>query len=172
SHCVKLVVSGLIHKTEAGGVVLGVTVESAPAVFDRLAAPGGRVYVEEMVTGGAEVLVGVASTAMGQVITMASGGVLTEVIDDAVFRLLPIGRADAVEMLAELRGASVLHGARGSAPLDVEGLADLLVEVGRLAADLPPDADLDLNPVMVLPHRVVILDVALTAPPFTEQSGR
>ena len=75
-------------------------------------------------------------------------------------------------MLAELRGASVLHGARGSAPLDVEALADLLVEVGRLAADLPPDADLDLNPVMVLPHRVVILDVALTAASFTEQSGR
>ena len=168
----KAVVPGLIHKTEAGGVALGVTVESAPAAFDRLAALGGRVYVEEMVTGGTEVLVGVASTPLGQVITVASGGVLTEVIDDAVFRLLPIGREDAVEMLAELRGAAVLHGARGSAPLDVEGLADLLVEVGRLAADLPPAADLDLNPVMVLPHRVVILDVAFTAIPFTEQSGR
>ena len=167
----KAVVPGLIHKTEAGGVALGVTVEGAPAAFDRLAALGGRVYVEEMVTGGAEVLIGVASTPLGQVITVASGGVLTEVIDDAVFRLLPIGRGDAVEMLAELRGAAVLHGARGSAPLDVEGLADLLVEVGRLAADLPPAADLDLNPVMVLPHRVVILDVALTAIPFTEQSG-
>jgi len=167
----KAVVPGLIHKTEAGGVALGVTVESAPAAFDRLAALGGRVYVEEMVTGGAEVLIGVAATAMGQVITVASGGVLTELIDDAVFRLLPIGRADAVEMLAELRGAAVLRGARGSAPLDVEGLAGLLVEVGRLAADLPPDADLDLNPVMVLPHRVVILDVALTAP-VTGQSGR
>jgi acyl-CoA synthetase (NDP forming) len=168
----KAVVPGLIHKTEAGGVALGVTVESAPAAFDRMAALGGRVYVEEMVTGGAEVLVGVASTPLGQVITVASGGLLTEVIDDAVFRLLPIARADAVDMLAELRGASVLHGARGSAPLDVEGLAGLLVEVGRLAADLPPDADLDLNPVMVLPHRVVILDVALTAAPFTEQSGQ
>jgi acetate---CoA ligase (ADP-forming) len=168
----KAVVPGLIHKTEAGGVALGVTVESAPAAFDRLAALGGRVYVEEMVTGGAEVLVGVASAAMGQVITVASGGVLTEVIDDAVFRLLPIGREDAVEMLAELRGAAVLHGARGGRPLDAEALADLLVEVGQLAADLPPDADLDLNPVMVLPHRVVILDVALTPAPFTEQSGR
>src|SRR4030095_13610216 len=117
-----------------------------------------------MVTGGAEVLVGVASTPLGQVITVASGGVLTELIDDAVFRLLPIGRADAVEMLAELRGAAVLNGARGGRPLDVGALADLRVEVGRRAADLPPDADLDLNPVMVLPHRVVILDVALTAP--------
>src|SRR5207344_2180453 len=75
----KAVVPGLIHKTEAGGVALGVTVESAPAAFDRLAALGGRVYVEEMVTGGAEVLVGVASTPLGQVITVASGGVLTEV---------------------------------------------------------------------------------------------
>jgi acetate---CoA ligase (ADP-forming) len=166
----KAVVPGLIHKTEAGGVALGVTREGAPAAFDRLAALGGRVYVEEMVTGGAEVLVGVASTALGQMITVASGGVLTEVIDDAVFRLLPIAHADAEDMLAELRGAAVLHGARGGSPLDAAGLADLLVEVGRLAAGLPPDADLDLNPVLVLPHRVVILDVALTAAPFTERS--
>jgi acyl-CoA synthetase (NDP forming) len=168
----KAVVPGLIHKTEAGGVALGVTVETAPAAFDRLAALGGRVYVEEMVTGGAEVLVGVASTPLGQVITVASGGVLTEVIDDAVFRLLPIARPDAVDMLAELRGAAVLHGARGSTPLDADGLADLLVEVGQLATELPPTADIDLNPVRVLPHRVVILDVAVTAAAVTERSGQ
>jgi acyl-CoA synthetase (NDP forming) len=168
----KAVVPGLIHKTEAGGVALGVTGDSAAAAFDRLAALGGRVYVEEMVTGGAEVLVGVAPTPLGHVITVASGGTLTEVIDDAVFRLLPIARADAADMLAELRGAAVLHGARGSARLDAEGLVDLLVEVGQLAADLPPAAELDLNPVLVLPHRVVILDVALTTAAVTEPSGR
>jgi len=168
----KAVVPGLIHKTEAGGVALGVTVENAPAVFERLAALGGRVYVEEMITGGAEILVGVAPTPLGQVITVASGGTLTEVIDDAVFRLLPIDRADAVDMLAELRGAAVLYGARGSTPLDADGLVDLLVAVGQLAADLPPTADLDLNPVMVLPHRVVILDVALTTGAVREQPGQ
>ena len=168
----KAVVPGLIHKTEAGGVALGVTAETAPAAFVQLAALGGRVYVEEMVTGGAEILVGVAPTPLGHVITVASGGTLTEVIDDAVFRLLPIDRADAADMLAELRGAVVLHGARSSARLDAEGLVDLLVEVGQLAADLPPAAELDLNPVLVLPHRVVILDVALTTAAVTEPSGR
>jgi acyl-CoA synthetase (NDP forming) len=143
-------------------------------VFERLAALGGRVYAEETVTGGAEVLVGVTATPLGQVITVASGGVLAEVIDDAVFRLLPIGRDDAREMLAELRGGAVLRGARGRPPLDVDALADLLVAVSNLAPDLPSGADLDLNPVLVLPKDVVILDAAITRgrPSATPGDGR
>ena len=164
----KAVVPSLVHKTEAGGVVLDVTPDAAPEVYERLAALGGRVYAEEMVTGGVEMLVGVTSTPLGRVITVASGGLLTEVLDDAVFRLLPIDTADAEEMLTELRGAAVLRGARGRPPADVAALADLLVRVGSLVLDvkrippLPPGADLDLNPVAVLTQGVAILDAALT----------
>ncbi len=183
----KAVVPGLLHKTEAGGVVLGVTAETAPRAYEDLAALGGRVYAEEMVIGGVEMLVGVAPTPLGRVITLGSGGVLTEVLDDAVFRLLPVGPADAEEMLAELRGAAVLRGARGRPPADIGALADLLIRVGALVAPegvegrpagipaLPPDAVLDLNPVTVLPKTdgrsgagratdgggVVILDAAV-----------
>jgi acyl-CoA synthetase (NDP forming) len=160
----KAVVPGLLHKTEAGGVVLGVTESDAATTYDRLAALGGRVLVEELVDGGAELLVGVAPTPLGQVLTLASGGVLTEVLDDAVFRLLPVTEADAREMVAELRGAAVLHGVRGREALDVEALVRLLVEVSGLVTGWPDGYELDLNPVVVLPQGVRILDAAYVAP--------
>lgn len=156
----KAVVPGLLHKTEAGAVVVGVTSERAREIFHQLKDLGGEVYVEELVSGGAEVLVGVAPTPLGQVITVASGGVLTEVLDDAVFRLLPITEEDAREMVAELRGAAVLHGVRGRPALDVDALVGLLVRLSGAVGAWTPGYELDLNPVMVLTEGVRILDAA------------
>lgn len=159
----KAVVADLLHKTEAGGVVLDVDAAAAGEAYDRLAALGGGVLVEEMVTGGAELLVGIAPTPMGQVLTLASGGVLTEVLDDAVFRLLPITGEDAREMVADLRGAAVLHGARGRPALDVEALAQLLVSLSGAVDGWPAGYELDLNPVLVLRDGVRVLDAAFVA---------
>ena len=161
---VKAVVPGLLHKTEAGGVVVGVTAVEAAPTYERLVALGGGVLVEEVVRGGAEVLVGVAATPLGPVLTLASGGVLTEVLDDAVFRLLPVAEAEARDMLTELRGAAVLRGARGRPGLDVEALVRLLVDVSSLVAAWDPGYELDLNPVAVLPDGVRILDATYVAP--------
>jgi acyl-CoA synthetase (NDP forming) len=163
----KAVVPGLLHKTEAGAVAVDVSADDAAATYKRLAALGGDVFVEEMVAGGAEVLVGVAPTPLGQVVTLASGGVLAEVIDDAVFRLLPIGDADARSMVSQLRGAAVLHGARGREPLDVAALVDLLVRLSDLTSAWPAGYELDLNPVAVQPDGVSILDAGYVAPPGT-----
>jgi acyl-CoA synthetase (NDP forming) len=160
----KAAVPGLLHKTEAGGVVLGVGESDAATTYDRLAALGGEVLVEEMVDGGAELLVGAAPTPLGQVLTLASGGVLTEVMDDAVFRLLPVTEAEAREMVAELRGAAVLRGVRGRPALDVDALVDLLVKLSDLVTGWPAGYELDLNPVVVLPEGVLILDAAYVAP--------
>ena len=160
----KAVVPGMLHKTEAGGVALGVTPTDARSTYERLAALGGEVLVEEMVDGGAELLVGVAPTPLGQVLTLASGGVLTEVLDDAVFRLLPVTEDDAREMVAELRGAAVLHGVRGRPALDVDAVVRLLVDVSALVTGWPPGYDLDLNPVVALPTGARILDAAYVAP--------
>ncbi|HEX6935147.1 MAG TPA: acetate--CoA ligase family protein [Actinomycetes bacterium] len=160
----KVVVPGLLHKTEAGGVVLGVTTDGAPETYDALAALGGGVLVEEMVDGGAEVLVGVAPTPLGQVLTLASGGVLTEVLDDAVFRLLPVTEEDAREMVADLRGAAVLREVRGRPALDADALVRLLVDVSAAVAGWPAGYELDLNPVVVLPDGVRVLDAAYVAP--------
>lgn len=160
----KAVVPGLLHKTESGGVALGVTAEDAAGTYDRLRALGGSVLVEEMVTGGAEMLVGVAPTPLGQVLTLASGGVLTEVLDDAVFRLLPVTEEDAREMVADVRGAAVLTGVRGRPALDAEALVRLLVDVSALVGGWPGGYELDLNPVVVLPEGVRVLDAAYVAP--------
>ena len=160
----KAVVPGLLHKTEAGGVALGVHAADAAQTYERLLALGGDVLVEEMVEGGAELLVGVAATSMGQVLTLASGGVLTEVLDDAVFRLLPVHRDDACEMVAELRGGAVLHGVRGRPPLDIDAVVRLLVDVSTAVSGWPPGYELDLNPVVALPRGVRVLDAVYVAP--------
>jgi hypothetical protein len=117
-----------------------------------------------MVDGGAELLVGVAPTPLGQALTLASGGVLTEVLDDAVFRLLPVTEEDAREMVADLRGAAVLHGVRGRPALDVEAVVRLLVGVSDLVRGWPGGYELDLNPVAVLPQGVRVLDAVYVAP--------
>ena len=160
----KAVVPDLVHKTEVGGVILGVTPESAPAGYRKLAALGGGVYAEEHVGAGAEVLVGVAPTSLGQVLTLASGGLLTEVIDDAVHRLLPIGTAEAKSMMAQWRGAAVLAGPRGRSELDVGALERLLVAISELVGGWPRGYELDLNPVAVLPRGAVVLDAAYVPP--------
>jgi acyl-CoA synthetase (NDP forming) len=141
-----------------------VTAESASTAYQKLAALGGAVYTEEQVSGGAEVLVGVAPTSLGQVLTLASGGLLTEVIDDAVHRLLPIGPTEARSMMAQWRGAAVLAGPRGRPELDAGALEGLLVAISELVSGWPPGYELDLNPVAVLPQGVVVLDAAYVPP--------
>ncbi len=169
----KAVVPGLLHKTEAGGVEIGVTAEAAPEAFARLAALGGRVLVEELVDEGVELIVGVHSTDLGPVLTAGLGGIFTEVLDDVGHRLLPLAPGEGAELLAGLRGAKVLAGARGRAAADVEAAADLLHRVGALVQDWPAGFALDLNPVRVLPKGAVVLDAALTfEAPADEEAGR
>jgi len=155
-------VSDLIHESGVVGVIHGRGRQVLDANEAFLRMIGRR--REEMVDGGAELLVGVAPSSLGQVLTLASGGVLAEVIDDAVFRLLPVGETDAREMVTELRGAAVLHGVRGRPALDVEALVGLLVDVSALVEGWPAGYELDLNPVVVLQDGVRLLDAAYVAP--------
>jgi acyl-CoA synthetase (NDP forming) len=166
----KAVVPGLLHKSDAGGVVLDVTPERAPEVFDRLAAMGGHVLVEEMVPGGVEALVGTTDSPLGRVLTVGVGGVLTEVMADVALRLLPVDRQDVEEMLDETRLARLLAGVRGRGAADRDALVDTVLAIADVAAGLPPGAELDLNPVTVLARGsgVRILDAALALP---EEAG-
>ncbi|WP_431473740.1 acetate--CoA ligase family protein [Ornithinimicrobium sp. W1665] len=162
----KAVVPGLLHKSDAGGVVLAVTAEAAPDVFDRLAAMGGSVLVEEMVPGGVEALVGTTDSPLGRVLTVGVGGILTELVADVALRLLPVDRQDVEEMLDETRLARLLDGVRGQGPADRAALVDTVLAVADVAAALPPGAELDLNPVTVLAQGrgARILDAALAIP--------
>lgn len=151
------------HKTEAGVVCLGLrdAAEVRGAYAAVLAnakayAPGARiagVSVQEMVTNGVEVIVGViADPQLGPVLLFGSGGVMVEVYNDVALRRCPITRAEAEAMIAEVKGARLLHGFRGAPPSDLAALADVLVRVSHLAIHMEPHlAELDINPLVVLP---------------------
>ncbi|MFG2577527.1 acetate--CoA ligase family protein [Streptomyces sp. NPDC048481] len=156
----KAVVPGLLHKSEAGGVRVGVTEQQAPSAFADLAALGGEVLVEELAPDGVEALVGVRTSPLGTVLTVGLGGIFTEVLDDVAHRVLPLADGEAEHMISELRGAALLHGARGTAELDTAALADLLYRLSDAICDWPGDFELDLNPVRVLPHGATVLDAA------------
>jgi acyl-CoA synthetase (NDP forming) len=156
----KAIVPGLVHKTEAGAVVLDVTPETAPAVFQRLVQFGGEVRVEQQVDGAVEMLVGIAPSPLGPVITIGAGGVLTEVLDDVALRLLPVSELDVRDMLRELKSARLLEGARGRPPADVDAFVALVLRLAECVHDWPEGYELDLNPVAVLPHGALVLDAA------------
>jgi acyl-CoA synthetase (NDP forming) len=163
----KAVVPGLLHKTEAGGVVLDVTAENAAEVYERLAALGGQVLVEEQVEPAVEVLVGVAASPLGQALTGGPGGGLTGLLDDVALRLLPVGRDDVEQMLDETRLGKMLTGLLGRPPADREALVDTVVRLAELVGGWPAGFELDLNPVAVLTagQGVRVLDAAYVAPP-------
>ncbi|MEU1664846.1 acetate--CoA ligase family protein [Streptomyces sparsogenes] len=176
----KIVSPDILHKTDAGGVRVGLgSAAEVRGAFTAIVA-GARAYapeariqgvqVQQMVpAGGQEVIVGaVTDPTFGKVVAFGLGGVLVEVLKDITFRLAPASRDDALSMLDSIRAAEVLRGVRGGAAVDREALADLVVRVSRLAADFPEIAEVDLNPVFASPSGVLAADVRILlsdAPP-------
>ncbi|WP_244446576.1 acetate--CoA ligase family protein [Neorhizobium galegae] len=153
----------ILHKTEAGGVKLGIGSETeARTAFDAIMA-SARAYapnadlrgvsVQEMVTGGVEALVGlVRHEPFGFGLVVGIGGVLVELVKDSAFDLLPIDLARAEAMIGETKLASLLEGYRGAPKTDRSALAELLVGLSEFAAQYGDDIEaIDLNPVAVLP---------------------
>jgi acyl-CoA synthetase (NDP forming) len=152
----------IAHKTEAGGVLLGVEGDAAVAagyeqvlVSARRHAPDARingVLVQEMAPAGVEMMLGVLTDAVfGPVIAVGLGGIHVEVLRDLAYRIAPVRPEDARAMLRELRGYRILEGVRGKAPCDEEAMVDAIVRLSWLAHDLAGDiAELDVNPVILL----------------------
>jgi acetyltransferase len=152
----------ILHKTEAGGIRLGLRdagqvraafgeVTSSARAYAPQAAING-VLVQEMVPGGVEAIVGVSyDPQLGPVLLYGAGGVMVEVYQDVAMRLCPITRPEALDMVGQVKGSKLLQGFRGRPKADVEALADVLVQVSHLAAHLEGKlAELDINPLMVL----------------------
>ena len=165
---VKIVSRDIAHKTEAGGVRLGVTrddlAEAARAVTSNAAKalPGATidgVLVSEMARG-IEALIGIINDAsFGPVVALGLGGVLTEVLKDVTYRIAPFDLDTAREMIAELRGAKLFDGYRGQPPADKEALARTLVSASQMAAALAPRLkEADINPLFAGPDGVVAAD--------------
>ncbi len=161
----KAVVPGLLHKSDAGGVVLDVTTDRAAKTFTTLKAMGGDVLVERFVPGGIEVLVGISGSSMGPVLTVGVGGVLTEIVASASVRLLPVDRVDIEQMISETALDQLLAGARGSQPSDRNALVTFIETLAHGVRNWPKGCELDINPVTVLERGCWVLDAAYVSPP-------
>jgi acyl-CoA synthetase (NDP forming) len=159
----KIVSPEITHKTEVGGVMLDVPAEEAAGAFDalmarvRARAPAARldgVLISPMLKGGVEMILGVQDDAVfGPVVMLGLGGIFVEVLRDVTFRIAPFGIEEARAMIAELRGAAILKGARGQPPADLAALAEALSRLSLFAAAHRGRlASVDINPLLVRPE--------------------
>ncbi|MGC5005961.1 acetate--CoA ligase family protein [Streptomyces sp. DT203] len=168
----KIVSPDVLHKTDAGGVVVGVEGGvQVRAAFQRIIenvrayAPDARidgVQVQQLVPPGQEVIVGaVSDPTFGKVVAFGLGGVLVEVLKDITFRLAPVSADEALSMLDSIGAAEILRGVRGAAPVDRWALAEQIRRVSQLVTDFPEIAEVDLNPVIAAPDGAVAADIRI-----------
>jgi acyl-CoA synthetase (NDP forming) len=177
----KAVAPGLLHKTEAGAVQLRIAAPNAGAAALAMDArlreagtPATGFVVQRMADPGVEMLVGVIhDRQFGPVVACGAGGVLVELIKDVSVRLAPLSRRNAEEMVRELKSYPLLTGYRGGVAGDVAALIDAILRISALVEDLPQIAELDLNPILVHPTGVTIVDarVRVTAADATTPLG-
>jgi acetate---CoA ligase (ADP-forming) len=157
----------LLHKTERRAVALHIGdadgIRATYADFaSRFGAEMTGVLVQQMVSGGVEMIVGALyDPTFGPLIACGTGGVMVDILADTTFRLHPLDASDAAEMIEDLRGARLLRGYRGSPPADEGALRDILIRVSALVDVAPEIQELDLNPVIVLRDGARVADVRL-----------
>jgi acetyl coenzyme A synthetase (ADP forming)-like protein len=169
----KIVSPDILHKTEAGGVLVGVKdTHSVRSGYDTIVANAKKyqatakisgVQVQQMLpTGAQEVIVGaVTDQSFGKLVAFGLGGVLVEVLKDVTFRLAPASRDEAFSMLDGIQAAEMLKGVRGSEPVDREALAAIIEAVSYLVTDFPEISEVDLNPVFATPKGATAVDVRI-----------
>jgi acetyl coenzyme A synthetase (ADP forming)-like protein len=166
----KIVSPDILHKTEAGGVLVGVdSAEDVKAGYERIVS-AARAYdpdaeilgvqVQQLVPAGQEVIIGATTDpTFGKVIAFGLGGVLVEVLKDVTFRLAPATADEARSMLDDIAAAEVLRGVRGADAVSRDALAGLIQRVSDLVADFPEISELDLNPVFASADGAMAADV-------------
>jgi len=165
----KIISPEVVHKSDSGGVKLGL--ENAAQVEKAYAAimasvkekvPGATIQgvsVQRMARKGVEVIVGMSKDPQfGPVIMFGLGGVLVELLKDVSFRIVPVAKFDAAEMIREIKGFPMLQGFRGAEPADLGALEKLIVKVSEFVEQHPQVKELDLNPVFAYKDGVVAVD--------------
>ena len=167
----KVMSPDILHKSDAGGVRVGLNgapelEEAVRAMMKRPAIENARLdgfLVEEMVPSGVEMVIGgIRDPLFGPLVMVGLGGIFVEVMQDVAFRICPITRLDAGEMLDELKGAALLRGTRGRKPVSREAVLDVLLKVGGEGGLLmihgDEIAEADINPLIVSEHGAVAVD--------------
>jgi len=169
----KIVSPQILHKTDAGGVKVGIdnakdvkktfdTIIKNVKKYDKKAEIKG-VLLEKMVPKGVEMIVGLqVDPQFGPVIMAGLGGVMTEVFKDVAWRMLPISMADAKSMIEELKSSKLFKGFRGSTPIDLNMLAKALVQIGKIGVDNAAYVNsIDFNPIVVYPKSYFVVDAKI-----------
>lgn len=156
----KIVSPDILHKSDAGGVMLGVAPEQAGEAYEKLfenvavkmptAKLEGAVVVEMAKPGGKEIILGLKNEpGLGKLLMVGLGGIFVEIFKDAAFRFAPLDRENATTMISELKSYKLLTGARGETGIDTEALAQCLGRLSQLAMDFPEISEIDINPLVV-----------------------
>ena len=168
----KIVSPDIIHKSDIGGVKLNLAnaaqvgkayteIMAAAKKANKKAAIHG-VSVQKMARPGVEVIMGMSKDAQfGPVLMFGLGGILVELLKDVSFRIIPLARRDAAEMIREIKGFPLLQGFRGQEPADITRLEEILMAVSDFAEKHPEIKELDLNPVFAYRDGAVIVDARI-----------
>ena len=162
----------VVHKTDSGGVRLGLAnaaqvgrAYSEIASSVRQAHPEARIQgvsVQPMAPSAVEVIVGMSKDPQfGPVLMFGLGGILVEVLKDVSFRIVPVSERDARDMIREIKGYPILKGYRGQKPASIPALEKLIVKVSQFVEKNPQIEELDLNPVFAYPDKAVAIDARI-----------
>jgi len=165
----KIASSDVVHKSDAGGVKLGLgTAEEVGKAYDEImeaikkAYPQAKVQgvsVQQMAKPGVEVIVGMSKDAQfGPVLMFGLGGILVEILKDVSFRIVPLVKRDAAEMIRDIKGYPLLEGYRGQEPVDVANLENMILKVSDFVEKHPEIKELDLNPIFAYKDGAVAVD--------------
>ena len=157
----KVMSENIMHKYDVGGVLLDINTEKeAEAAYSKIIESVSRnmpdaridgILVSEQVPQGTEVILGIKKDpSFGNVIMFGAGGLFVEIFKDVSFRIAPLSKADALEMIHEIKASKLLMGARGRKPADIDHLAEIIVKLSHLALDNPNINELDINPLIIL----------------------
>lgn len=174
----KIASPDIVHKSDAGSVRLGLKTsrQVGKAYDDILEAVSQKhpqatirgVSVQKMARPGVEVIVGMSKDAQfGPVLMFGLGGILVEILKDVSFRITPLTKRDAGEMIREIKGYPLLAGYRGQEPVDVSSLEELLLKVSDFVEQNPEVKELDLNPVFAYSDGAIVVDARI----ILEESG-
>ena len=168
----KVVSPQIIHKSDAHGVMVGIkNEEEVKRAFDKILenaksynskAEIEGIYIQKMVPAAREVIIGsIKDRQFGQVIMFGLGGIFVEVLKDVVFRVAPIDKDEAREMIDEIKGLPILKGVRGEKPIDFDCLSKTLSSISQLVVDFPQIGQLDINPIRVYPKGLYAVDARI-----------
>ena len=165
----KIASADVVHKSDAGGVKLDLeTAEQVGKAYDDILGAIKKEYpqakiqgvsVQKMARPGVEVIIGMSKDAQfGPVLMFGLGGILVEILKDVSFRIVPLVKRDAAEMIREIKGYPLLEGYRGQEPVDVANLENLILKVSDFVEKNPDIEELDLNPIFAYKDGAVAVD--------------